>query len=381
MSLLNIARKLKSSAYFAALMLHLHNISLYQFRNYSQKKLGFTKRITAFCGSNGSGKTNLLEAIYYLSFAKNYFSRTEGLNVQHGLAGLRLEGDYTIYNEAVTITHIIRENNKKEFAWNGEEYKKLSHHLGKIPCVMVTPDDTELLTGNSDERRRFIDIILSQLNPDYLQNLIDYTKLLQQRNSLLKQSELNGRMVIDENLLAVLDNQIAHKGDAIYAVRKLFLKDFLLKVAAYYVSISGKDDFIKLTYNSPLHIQNMSQLLKDNRQKDFLLQRTTSGIHRDDIEILKGSTSFKTEASQGQRKTLLFAMKLAEWHTLKEAKGIDPILLLDDVFEKLDADRMEHLLFTVCKENNGQVFITDTHFDRLKEHFDKLDIDVDLIEL
>ena len=162
---------------------------------------------------------------------------------------------------------------------------------------------------------------------------------------------------------------------------KLFLKDFLLKVAAYYVSISGKDDFIKLTYSSPLHIQNMSQLLKDKRQKDFLLQRTTSGIHRDDIEILKGSTNFKTEASQGQRKTLLFAMKLAEWHTLKEAKGIDPILLLDDVFEKLDADRMEHLLFTVCKENNGQVFITDTHFDRLKEHFDKLDIEVDLIEL
>ncbi len=141
-------------------MLHLHNISLFQYRNYSQRKLEFSKRITAFCGNNGSGKTNLLEAIYYLSFAKNYFNRSEGLNVQHGLAGLRLEGNYDVNNEPVTVTHIIRENNKKEFAWNGEEYKKLSHHLGRIPCVMITPDDTELLTGNSDERRRFIDIIL-----------------------------------------------------------------------------------------------------------------------------------------------------------------------------------------------------------------------------
>jgi len=362
-------------------MLHLRTIILYQFRNYSHKKLEFNQRITAFCGQNGSGKTNLLEAIYYLSFAKNYFSRTEGLNVQHGLAGLRLQGEYEINKEEVSVTHIIRENNRKEFAWNGEEYKKLSEHLGKIPCVMITPDDTELLTGNSEERRRFMDIILSQLNSVYLQNLIDYTKLLQQRNSLLKQSEQNGKLLIDENLLSVLDNQISLKGDAIYAERKLFMKDFLLKVSEYYRSISGKDDSIQLKYYSPLHNQPMLQLLKDNRQKDIVLQRTTSGIHRDDIEILKGNTSFKTEASQGQRKTLLFAMKLAEWHTLKEAKGIEPILLLDDVFEKLDASRMEHLLYTVCKENNGQVFITDTHFDRLKQHFDKLNIAVDLIEL
>ena len=362
-------------------MLQLNNISLYQFRNYSQKKLAFTKRITAFCGSNGSGKTNLLEAIYYLSFAKNYFSRTEGLNVQHGMAGLRLEGEYSINNEAVTITHVIRENNKKEFAWNGEEYKRLSHHLGRIPCVMVTPDDTTLLTGNSEERRRFIDIILSQLHPEYLQNLIDYTKLIQQRNSLLKQSGQQSGIVVDENLLAVLDNQISNKGDAIYIVRKLFLNEFLIKVSACYFNISGKDDAIKLSYSSPLHIQKMSQLLTCNRQKDFVLQRTTSGIHRDDIEILKGNSNFKTEASQGQRKTLLFALKLAEWQTLKEAKGTDPILLLDDVFEKLDACRMQHLLHTVCVKNNGQVFITDTHFNRLKEHFDKLDIEVDLIEL
>ncbi len=214
-----------------------------------------------------------------------------------------------------------------------------------------------------------------------MQCLIDYTKLLQQRNSLLKQSEQQGRMVVDENLLGVLDNQLAQKGDAIYTVRKLFLRDFLIKVADYYISISGKDDAIKLNYNSPLHQLNMVQLLKDNRAKDFALQRTTSGIHRDDIEIMKGNAVFKTEASQGQRKTLLFAMKLAEWHTLKEAKGMTPLLLLDDVFEKLDADRMDHLIYTVCVENSGQVFITDTHFGRLKEHFDKLDIEVDLIEV
>ena len=362
-------------------MLHLHTISLFQFRNYSHKKLEFTKSITAFCGNNGTGKTNLLEAIYYLSFARNYFNRSEGLNVQHGMAGLRLEANYNINEESVMVTHIIRENNKKEFAWNGVDYKKLSHHLGKIPCVMITPDDTELLTGNSDERRKFIDIILSQLNPDYLRQLIDYNKLLQQRNSLLKQSEPNGKIIIDENLLGVIDDQIAQKGDAIFAARKLFLKGFLVKVATCYLSISGNDDAVKLTYNSPLLVQNMLQLLKDNRAKDFALQRTSSGIHRDDIEILKGTTLFKTEASQGQRKTLLFAMKLAEWQTLKEAKGMPPILLLDDVFEKLDANRMDHLLQTVCVENSGQVFITDTHIGRLKEHFDKQNIEVELIEL
>ncbi len=362
-------------------MLHLQTISLFQYRNYNHKKLVFNKRITAFCGQNGCGKTNLLEAIYYLSFAKNYFVRTEGLNVQHGLQGLRLEGDYLINNEPVNITHIIRENNKKEFAWNGEEYKKLSEHLGKIPCVMITPDDTELITGSSEERRRFIDIILSQLSSIYLQNLIEYSKLLQQRNSLIKLSESNGRVVIDENLLAVLDDQLSIRGDAIFAERKLFLNNFLEKVLQYYIEISGKDDAIKLTYISPLHNRPMKQLLLDNRHKDFALLRTTSGIHRDDIEVLKGSTSFKTEASQGQRKTLLFAMKLAEWQTIKEAKQMSPILLLDDVFEKLDASRMDHLLQTVCKENDGQVFITDTHIDRLKEHFDKLDIEVDMMEL
>ncbi len=362
-------------------MLHLQTISLFQYRNYNQKKLVFNKRITAFCGQNGSGKTNLLEAIYYLSFAKNYFVRTEGLNVQHGLFGLRLEGDYLINDEPVNITHIIRENKKKEFAWNGEEYKKLSEHLGKIPCVMITPDDTELITGSSEERRRFVDIILSQLNSAYLQNLIEYTKLLQQRNSLIKQSESNGRVVIDENLLTVLDDQVSIRGDAIFAERKLFLNSFLEKVLQYYIEISGKDDAIMLTYNSPLLNKPMKQLLLDNRQKDFALLRTTSGIHRDDIELLKGITVFKTEASQGQRKTLLFALKLAEWHTIKEAKQMSPILLLDDVFEKLDASRMDHLLRTVCKENDGQVFITDTHIDRLKEHFDKLDIEVELMEL
>ena len=362
-------------------MLHLHTISLYQFRNYSQQKLSFNKRITAFCGINGCGKTNLLEAIYYLSFAKNYFSRTEGLNVQHGLAGLRLEGSYEINKEQISVTHIIRENNKKEFAWNGEEYKKLSEHLGRIPCVMITPDDTSLLTGPSEERRRFIDIILSQLNPVYLHQLIDYNKLLQQRNSLLKQSEQQGRGMIDENLLAVLDEQLSAKGDVIYAERKDFLISFLQKVITYYLNISGKDDGVSLHYYSPLEQQAMGVLLKANRQKDLALQRTSSGIHRDDIEILKGGNSFKTEASQGQRKTLLFALKLAEWQTLKEAKGMEPILLLDDVFEKLDAGRMEHLLHTVCKENNGQVFITDTDSGRLKEHFDNIGVEVEIISV
>ena len=360
-------------------MLRLQSISLVQFRNYVQQNFSFTERIVGICGINGTGKTNLLDAVYYLSFSRSYFSRPDSQNVYHGLAGMRLEGNYQLNDEPQQLTCILRENNRKELVLNNDEYKKFSDHIGKLPCVMIAPDDIVLITGGSEERRKFIDTLLSQINKAYLQQLIRYTKILQQRNSLLKQSAESGKT--DEALLQVLNEQLSQSGNAIFTERKEFLVDFLILTSSIYKRIAGKDDGLILQYESQLLQDNFDQLLQATRQKDFMLQRTTAGIHKDDILFFMETAAFKTEASQGQRKSLLFALKLAEWQVLKDKKGFTPILLLDDVFEKLDEQRMFQLLHWVCTESDGQVFITDTHADRLRLQLHEIDVTYQLIEL
>ncbi|MBN9299656.1 MAG: DNA replication and repair protein RecF [Filimonas sp.] len=360
-------------------MLYCKNISLTQFRNYTFRSFDFTEKITAICGKNGSGKTNLLDAIYYLCFTRSYFSRPDSQNVQHGLQGLRLEGILDKNNTPFRIVNVLRESNKKEFSIDNEVYKKLSAHIGKFPCVMIAPDDTELIVGGSEERRKFMDTILSQLSPDYLSELIAYTKILQQRNSLLKAAAENRRM--DDALLDILDQQLSSKGQWIFEKRKTFLADFLPLVQAQYISIAGKDDTVTLSYDSQMLNGSLETLLQDNRQRDLYMQRTSCGIHKDDIEITMQDIAFKSLASQGQRKSLLFALKLAEFITLQQQKGFSPILLLDDVFEKLDAERMHNLLLKVCIEEDCQVFITDTHSERLTNAFQALNVPFQLIDI
>ena len=365
--------------YFARSMLRLQSISLVQFRNYVQQQFSFTDRIVGICGINGSGKTNLLDAVYYLGFSRSYFSRPDSQNVHHGLSGMRLEGNYVLNDEPQLITCVLRENNRKELVLNGEEYKKFSDHIGKLPCVMIAPDDIVLITGGSDERRKFLDTLLSQINKDYLHHLIDYNKLLQQRNSLLKIAADTGNT--DEALLQVLNRQLTDKGNYLFRERKEFLTGFLALTGSLYTRIAGKDDGLSLAYESQLLHNDFSSLLQVTRQKDMLLQRTTTGIHKDDLLFLMDMMPFKTEASQGQRKSLLFALKLAEWQVLKEKKGFTPILLLDDVFEKLDEQRMFQLLQWVCAETDGQVFITDTHAERLQSQLKGIGVGYQLIEL
>lgn len=360
-------------------MLRLGNISLVQFRNYVQQKFSFSERIIGICGINGTGKTNLLDAVYYLSFSKSYFSRPDSQNVHHGLAGMRIEGNYELNHEPQQLICVLRETNRKELTLNDEVYKKFSDHIGKIPCVMIAPDDTVLITGTSAERRTYLDTLLSQVNKEYLVTLIDYTRLLQQRNSLLKQFAESGRT--DDSLLQVLNDQLAKKGNYIFDERKKFLQDFLPLVKSIYQRIAGKDDGLVLRYDSQLFTAGFEELLNTSRQKDFILQRTTTGIHRDDLSFFMGDAAFKTEASQGQRKSLLFALKLAEWQVLKDKKGFTPILLLDDVFEKLDEKRMFQLLSWVCTESDGQVFITDTHEERLRLQLEGVGVDFQMITL
>ena len=360
-------------------MLRLDSITLVQYRNYVQQTFQFNERVVGICGQNGTGKTNLLDAIYYLSFSKSYFSRPDASNVNHGLAGLRLDGQYRLSQTEQHLVFILRENNKKELSVNDELYKRFSDHLGKFPCVMIAPDDISLITGSSEERRKLIDTILSQLNKTYLLQLIDYNKLIQQRNSLLKQLAETGN--IDEALLEILDDQLCEKGNYLFSERQIFLKNYLEIAAQIYLNIAGTVDGVLMQYESQLMHQNMKGLFQINKQKDRILQRTSAGIHKDDLVFKMNEQAFKTEASQGQRKSLLFALKLAEWQVLKDHKGFTPILLLDDVFEKLDEKRMFQLLHWVCSESDGQVFITDTHSARLQAQLNSIDTRFQLIEL
>ncbi|MDE3235995.1 MAG: DNA replication and repair protein RecF [Bacteroidota bacterium] len=360
-------------------MLQLQKLSLTQFKNYDWQQWLFNERIVAICGPNGSGKTNLLDALYYLCFTKSYFSRQDALLVQRGKQGLRIEGNFLKDDNKNDIVCVIRENNKKEFSLNGEEYKRFSEHIGKFPCVMIAPDDVELITGASEERRKFIDTILSQCNAIYLQQLIDYNKIMQQRNSLLKAAAEHQRL--DDALLDILDEQLTGLGQSIYDQRSIFLQQLIpLSIEAYH-SIAQKEDGLSINYDSQLHNRSLKELLKENRQRDLYLQRTSCGVHKDDLEIQMHGQAFKSIASQGQRKSLLFAMKLAEFELLKQQKGFPPILLLDDVFEKLDATRMHHLLEKVCKKKDAQVFITDTHRERLEKALTELKVHFQLITL
>jgi len=262
---------------------------------------------------------------------------------------------------------------------NENVYDKFSHHIGRYPCVIIAPDDAQLITGGSEERRKFLDALLSQLDAAYLQNLITYNKILQQRNSLLRSFTEYGNK--DFPLLDVLDGQLIKPGAFVFNKRKEFLVSFLPLAKHLYNDISRLSEEVNLFYESELLQASFAELLNLNRQKDCLAQRTTSGIHKDDLEIELGSLLFRNIASQGQRKSLLFALKLAEMEVLKKEKGFAPLLLLDDVFEKLDEDRIGNLLNKVCVENDGQVFITDTNEERLRSHLESLSVNYQLITL
>ena len=360
-------------------MVGIQQLSLVQFRNYIQQQFNFTQRIVGIVGQNGTGKTNVLDALYYLSFTKSYFSRPDAQNVHHAYQGLRIDGQYTINNESVPITCILRENLKKEFYYDQELYAKHSQHIGKIPCVMIAPDDVQIITGSSEERRRLVDSLLSQIYPEYLKYLIQYNKVLVQRNSLLKLAAEMGTM--DTLLLETLNEQLIANGLPIFNYRNDLMKELLPEVLSLYQHLAGSNDSVHIQYHSLLSENAFSDLLQQSLSKDTILQRTNVGVHKDDLLITIQGQSFKQEASQGQRKSLLFALRLAEWKIIKKYKGFSPILLMDDIFEKLDENRMFQLLAWVSNSTDGQVFITDTHKDRMEALLSKHTDTYQLIEI
>jgi DNA replication and repair protein RecF len=344
-----------------------------------QASFPFNDRIIGICGPNGIGKTNLLDAIYYLCFTKGYFTSSDAQNVHSGLQGFRIEGDFMLNNERENAICILRESGRKEFLLNDDPYTKFAHHIGKFPCVIIAPDDVDIITEGGERRRRFLDSLLSQLNGDYLQSLMDYNKVLQQRNSYFK--FFAEKRIQDKNLLDVYDQQLVQYGNFIFNERQKFLQGFLPQVNRFYQHIAKANENIELNYESQLLHTSFENLLHNFRDKDFLFQRTHVGIHKDDITMHLNKQSFKSIASQGQRKSLLFALKLAEFETLKTAKNFAPLLLLDDVFEKLDEHRMHNLLDWVCVQNKGQIFITDTHSERIQQHIGKLGVSYQMLRL
>jgi len=357
-------------------------ISLTGYKNYQTKTFDFTERIVGICGMNGKGKTNLLDAINYLCFTKSYFSKSDTLNIHFGEEGFRLQGELqneSQENKTQKIVCIYRSSQKKEFYLDDVAYEKFSQHIGRFPCVMIAPDDIGMITGGSEERRKFLDTLISQVDEEYLQQLIAYNKILAQRNSFLKNEAQAGRF--DFALLETFDQQLVPPADYIHRIRVDFSKKIFPLVKTFYKNISGEKEEIFLEYSSMQNENNLDELLIASRQKDRLTQRTNVGIHKDDLIFFLNQNVFKTIASQGQRKSLLFACKLAEFEILQHAKGYAPVLLLDDVFEKLDEERIHNLLKYVCAQNDGQVFITDTHAVRLQEALSQFGNKVQIIEL
>ncbi len=352
--------------------MQLQNLHIVNYKNYAQCTLHFSPAINFIVGQNGSGKTNLLDAVHYLCFCRSYFAATDTLNIRHNQGFFRLDGNFITHNGNEKIVAKIANSRKKEISRNNVPYKKLSEHIGLLPLVMIAPDDVDLIKGGSEDRRKLIDSTLSQFDSLYLQCLIKYNKLLLQRNSLLKRFYEQQRF--DSNLLLTYDEQLAPLGQQIYEKRQIFQAKINPLLQQYYAQISEAKETVSCLYESPVQQTAMTQLLQQNRQADRYAQRTTQGIHRDNLVFQIKGYPLKKMGSQGQQKSYLIALKFALYHLLQQHKQQSPILLLDDIFDRLDDNRICQIIKMVSQQPFGQVFISDTHQERVQSIFDKFAI-------
>ncbi len=342
--------------------MQLTDLELINYKNFTEKKFCFSAKVNCFVGSNGVGKTNILDAIYYLSFTKSYFNPIASQNIKHDTDFFVINGQYNINNELEQVVCSLKRNHKKVIKRNGKEYDRLSDHIGQLPLVIISPADTDLIVSGSDTRRKFIDIIISQYDKQYLNDLMAYNKVLSQRNALLKYFAANH--TFDDNSIQVYNAQLANYGTAIFEKRNLFLKEFQTVFQARYQVISADNEQVSIAYKSQLNDKLLLELFSDNILKDRVLQYTSVGIHKDDLVLKIGNHSIKKFGSQGQQKSFLIAMKLAQFDYIKKYTKRTPILLLDDIFDKLDEKRIAHLIKLVFEGDFGQLFITDTHEER-----------------
>jgi len=341
----------------------LQSLSLVNFKNYTQIDVGFSSRINCFTGNNGVGKTNILDAIYYLSFCKSFFTTIDSMSIKHNEKYFVVNGDYILDERQENIYCGFELGKKKKFRRNKKEYEKLADHIGLIPLVMISPYDINLILGGSEERRKFIDGIISQFDREYLHDLQSYNRALIQRNHLLRQFGKSG--YIDVEVLELYDMQLSENGSRIFHKRQKFLKEIIPIFQKYFTHISLGKEEVQLVYSSQLQQSSFESLLFENREVDKNTRFTTVGIHKDDLEFQLGEYAIRKLGSQGQQKSYLVALKLAQFEFIQTQCGFKPILLLDDIFDKLDSGRVEQIIKLVAHNSFGQIFITDTNPERI----------------
>ncbi len=348
----------------------LERLSIINYKNIAEATLELSPKINCFIGHNGAGKTNVLDAVYFLSFCHSAHTSQDSLVIRHGQEFFVLEGSYS---DDVQIYCGMKRGTKKHFKRNKKEYKRLSEHIGLIPIVMVSPSDTYLVEGNSEERRRLMDVVISQLDHSYIDALNRYNKVLQQRNALLKMEDAEP----DPDLMSLWEEQMAREGEIIYKKRQRFIEQLSPLFQQFYATISEGHEEVSLSYISHCQRGPLLEVIQRDRHKDRAVGYSLHGVHRDDLEMLLDGHPMRREGSQGQLKTFVIALKLAQFDFLKrtDSQGGKPLLLLDDIFDKLDANRVEQIIQLVAGDQFGQIFITDTnrdHLDRIlrRGHFD-----------
>ena len=348
----------------------LKQLSLTNYKNFESKELEFDKNINCLVGENGVGKTNILDAIYHLAFGKSYFNPIAIQNIKHNELFFAINGRFKKENDDLNVLVGLKKGQKKMIKLNGKPYDKFSDHIGSIPLVIISPSDKDLINEGSAVRRKFIDGVISQNDKSYLSYLLAYQKIIAQRNALLKYFMANQKY--NQKGLEVYDEQLQEYGTKIFEARKDFLESFIPVFKKLYQTISQKKEDIHLNYKSDLFNNSILNLLKNNAQKDRVLQYTSVGIHKDDLEFLIDGHAIKKFGSQGQQKTFLIALKLAQFEILKNTTSVTPILLLDDIFDKLDDRRVTQLIRFVNEDTFGQIFISDTHAKRTEEIISKI---------
>ena len=357
----------------------LNSLSLVNFKNYSQADFQFCPKINCLAGNNGTGKTNVLDAIYYLSMTKSYLNPADSQNIRYEQDFFVIQGEYDRKGASESVYCGMKRGQKKIFRRNKKDYERLSEHIGLLPVIMVSPTDGRLITGGSEERRKLINEVISQYDHNYLLHMMHYNRALEQRNALLKSFAEN--RTFDAGVLEVWNEQLVTCGNRVYEYRTKYCQELIPIFRQYYGDISGGREEVELEYSSQLQEKDFATLLSESTEKDRLLQFTTTGPHKDDLLLQMNGYPIKKSGSQGQQKTFLVALKLANYDFIRRRCNIMPILLLDDIFDKFDAHRVSHIIQLVAGEQFGQVFITDTGREHIEEILQQTDCEHQLFDI
>ena len=360
--------------------MQINKLTINYFKNYGEEEFDFSPKVNVLTGNNGAGKTNVLDALYYLSFTKSYFNTIDNQNINYNSDYFLIKGVYKNNLDSIdTVSCAVKAGERKRFKLNDKEYGRMADHIGLIPLVIITPVDSSLVYGGSEERRRYIDGVISQFDKAYLDVLLNYNKVLQQRNAFLKYMAEN--RIGDNSQLEIWDEKMAFLGEEIHRKRKEFLDEFIPVIRDFYAFIAQDKELTGIEYRSHLNNLSMSEILKQNLSKDLGLRYTTAGIHRDDILFTVNNHPLRKFGSQGQQKSFLVALKLAQFQYTKDKKGFKPLLLLDDIFDKLDIYRVEQMMKLVSRNEFGQIFITDTNRSRIEKVFGSIEVKPRIFEI